>query len=64
MLLVRMDRTIWEDDGDYKSEFVLSLEDLGRLLPKARYILLVKTDLSTPTIATDWQTALKLLGWT
>lgn len=53
-----------DKDGVVKSLFVLSLEELGTVLPKAKYIAYRSVDRHSQAIvkATDWQSALLALG--
>ncbi|MBI3243448.1 MAG: type III-A CRISPR-associated protein Cas10/Csm1 [Chloroflexi bacterium] len=51
-----------DKDGEYKSKFVLSLEDLGKLLPGASHIAFAPVPRQAPTRATDWQQALRVFG--
>jgi CRISPR-associated protein Csm1 len=55
--------TIRKDaDGDFKSLFVLSLEELGGHLPKATHIVTYKVKPAPPARATGWQSALHVFG--
>ena len=50
--------------GTYKSKFVLGLEELGRVLPKATHLLMMPIDeIVEPSLATSWQRALQVLGF-
>jgi CRISPR-associated protein Csm1 len=53
-----------DKDGVIKSLFVLSLEELGAVLPKAKYIAYRPVDRHQQAIgrATDWRAALQALG--
>lgn len=57
------DNVRWDDkDGEYKSAFVISLEDLGKLLPKASHVAFTRVEKAKPTRATDWRQALRVFG--
>lgn len=49
-------------DGVLKSHFVLSLEDLGRRLPRATHVVFAPIDPQPVTHAQSWETALRALG--
>ncbi len=51
-----------DKDGECKSAFVLSLEALGMLLPKATHIALAYVDKGSPIRAIHWQQALRVFG--
>lgn len=51
-----------DEDGEYKSKFVISLEELGRQLPKATHIVFTMEKPIAPSLATDWHRALQAFG--
>ena len=53
-----------DEDGNYKSKFVLSLEALGRVLPGAKSLVIVPLASSeSPALATSWQSSLGAFGF-
>ena len=53
-----------DEDGAYKSKFVRSLEDLGKVLPKAKFLAVMPVNHSeTPALATGWQSSLETFGY-
>lgn len=51
-----------DEDGIYKSRFILSLEDLGRLLPKASHLVTYACPARPAEHASHWQQALEVFG--
>jgi CRISPR-associated protein Csm1 len=51
-----------DKDGVYKSDFVLSLEELGKQLPKATHIVLGEIPFKDASQAINWQQALQTFG--
>lgn len=53
-----------DEDGEYKSKFVLSLEELGRVLPKAKYLVIMPLkDAQASALATDWRGSFATFGF-
>ncbi len=51
-----------DKDGEYKSEFILSLEELGRVLPRASHVAFAPIAEQNPARAVDWRQALRAFG--
>ena len=55
--------TVMRDkDGEWKAAFVLSLEELGRRLPRSSHIVLAQRKAQQAARATDWRQALAVFG--
>jgi CRISPR-associated protein Csm1 len=52
-----------DEDGEYKSKFVLSLEALGRVLPRAKHIILTPAASTESVRAVHWQQTLEVFGY-
>jgi CRISPR-associated protein Csm1 len=53
----------YEDNpNQFKSKFVDSLEELGKILPRATHIAVQRVEMETPGRATGWQQALRMFG--